>query len=135
MNMIVCLDDKDGMLFNRRRQSADAAVCSRILEIAEGKPLFMNGYSAKLFADIDKIHIREDFLDKMESDDWAFVENCDVLPYLQSVKTLVIFRWNRIYPRDMVFPMAQLSSHFRKQETAKFPGASHDVITEERYIL
>ena len=135
MNIIVCLDDRNGMLFNRRRQSADAAVCSRIMELAKGKKLFMNSYSAKLFADIHEIHVSEDFFDEMGTNDWAFVENADMMPYLSRVNTLVVFRWNRIYPRDVFFPLAAITENHRYEIVREFPGKSHEVITEERYIL
>ena len=135
MNIIVCLDDRNGMLFHRRRQSADAAVCRRMLEIVKGKKLFMNSYSAKLFADIREIHISEDFLNEMGADDWAFVEDADLMPYMSRVKTLVVFRWNRIYPRDVVFPLAAIKENHRYEIVCEFPGKSHEVITEERYVL
>ena len=51
MHMVICLDDRNGMLFNGRRLSSDKAVCSRIREKAQGR-LWMNAYSAKLFEKI-----------------------------------------------------------------------------------
>ena len=49
MNIIICLDDKNGIQFNRRRQSRDQVVCNRVLELSQGSTLWMNAYSAKLF--------------------------------------------------------------------------------------
>ena len=50
MIAIVCLDDENGMLFNGRRQSRDRVVTERIALLAAGKKLWMNEYSAGLFA-------------------------------------------------------------------------------------
>ena len=50
MNIIVCLDDKNGMLFNKRRQSSDIKIIDRIMEITQDSALLMNSYSAKQFS-------------------------------------------------------------------------------------
>ena len=49
MNLIVCIDDRGGMLFNRRRQSSDRYVTERILDMARDGRLLVNSYTAKLF--------------------------------------------------------------------------------------
>lgn len=51
MIVIACVDDRMGMLFNRRRQSQDAALRQRLLERAAGRPIWMSEYSARQFAD------------------------------------------------------------------------------------
>lgn len=35
MNVIVCVDDNNGMLFNKRRQSRDKAVIDKIINITK----------------------------------------------------------------------------------------------------
>ena len=40
MIVIACVDDRMGMLFNRRRQSQDAALRQRLLERAAGRPVW-----------------------------------------------------------------------------------------------
>ena len=49
MILIVCVDNKNGMLFNRRRQSQDRMLRTRILEMTAQSRLWMNTYSAKQF--------------------------------------------------------------------------------------
>ena len=51
MKIIICLDDKNGMLFAARRQSRDSALCERVIGLSKGSRLYMNEYSAKLFSD------------------------------------------------------------------------------------
>ena len=62
MQVIVCVDDGMGMLFNHRRQSRDRVLIQRILEITKGKQIFMNTYSAELFEGNENICIDDDFL-------------------------------------------------------------------------
>ena len=58
MIVIACVDDRMGMLFNRRRQSQDAALRQRLLERAAGRPIWMSEYSARQFADCQADNIR-----------------------------------------------------------------------------
>ena len=133
MKIIVCLDDRNGMLFAGRRQSMDRVLRQQALALAGEQPLWMNGYSAGQFGAEVKIRVDEAFLDHAPEDAWCFVENTDVLPYLNQVKTVVIFRWNRVYPRDTYFPMNELTARWKLVETFAFPGSSHERITQERY--
>ena len=49
MNIIVCLDDKNGLMFNKRRQSQDKVLRANIKELIKNQNLFMNEYSYKLY--------------------------------------------------------------------------------------
>lgn len=46
---IVCVDDRFGVAFNKRRCSSDIKVSADILKRSEGAKLWMDTYSAKLF--------------------------------------------------------------------------------------
>ena len=39
LRLIVCLDDKNGMAFNHRRQSRDCIVTAKIAELVKGSTL------------------------------------------------------------------------------------------------
>ena len=58
MVLIVCVDDHNGMMFNHRRQSQDRILRADILELTDGKKLWMNAYSKKQFAESDTARIR-----------------------------------------------------------------------------
>lgn len=136
MHIIVCLDDANGMLFNKRRQSADRVVCRRILEKTAPGPLWMNTYSAKLFADEGAdICIDDAFLDKAGVGAWCFVENEDISLYAGKIESVTIYRWNRRYPSDTRFPMALFTPGWRLVQKEDFPGNSHETVTEEVYAL
>lgn len=40
MKLIVCMDDKNGMAFNHRRQSRDRVLAERIMELTENAKLY-----------------------------------------------------------------------------------------------
>lgn len=120
------------MLFNHRRLSRDRRVCEKILDYSNGKELWMNAYSRKLFTDltdINSIQVDEEFLDKSQS--ICFVENQDITPYLPKIDTLVLFQWNRDYPADFFFTVDL--SQWNLISTEDFEGTSHEKITMEVY--
>lgn len=130
MHIILCLDDRNGMLFNRRRLSSDRAVCQRVAENAQGK-LWMNGYSAKLFADYE-ICVDEEFLQKAEAGDTCFVESPDFVEAAENIESITVYRWNRAYPADKKLP-EQILAQWQMNASVDFPGNSHETITEEKY--
>ena len=64
MIVMLCVDDKYGMMFNCRRQSQDRVLRERIQKLTGGKPLWMNAYSRKQFEDSSNICVSEDYLDQ-----------------------------------------------------------------------
>ena len=136
MKLIVCLDDKDGMLFAGRRQSKDVALRQRVLELTKESCLWMNAYSAGQFAE-KAAHLRcdEAFLDKASAGEYCFVENRDVAPYAERIEEVVIYRWNRAYPSDMKFPVQLFADRWQRISHVEFTGNSHELITEEVYTL
>ena len=133
MTLIVCLDDNNGMLFNKRRQSRDARVCERIMQVAAGKKLVMSTYSAKLFPECTGI-VSEALFADLDASTCVFAE-CEIPgDVLSQIDRLIIYRWNRRYPSDVRFPMDAITGRFQKENTFEFCGNSHDRITEEVYI-
>ena len=136
MILIVCLDDQNGMMFNRRRQSMDSCVRERICAISSRSILWMNEYSAGQFSQVQpNFRIAEDFLDQAGEGAYCFVENVDVASVSDRVEGIVIFWWNRRYPADMRFPVSSFCDRWRLVDTAEFSGSSHEKITQEVYML
>lgn len=129
MNIIICVDDNMGMMFNHRRQSQDRALRDRILEITKGKKLYMNNYSKAQFTEDNRIIADEDFLDKALIGDYCFVENIDIGNYISKIEKLIIYKWNRVYPSD--FKFQQSLDNFSLESVFEFKGYSHHMITEE----
>lgn len=130
MHIVICLDDRNGMMFNKRRLSADKTVCRRIVEQATGK-LWMSSYSAGLFGEYP-VCIDEDFLEHAGQEDTCFAETPDFVRLGDKISALTIYRWNRAYPSDQKLPEEFLAL-WQQVASLDFPGNSHDTVTEERY--
>lgn len=133
MNLIVCIDNNNGMAFHNRRQSQDRVLRGQIFHLIGGHRLWMNSYSRKQFAETlpTEVCTAEDFLEKAGPDDYCFVENLDLSPYAEQIETLILFRWNREYPADLFFRLDLTSWSLR--ESQDFTGFSHEIITKEIY--
>lgn len=131
MDIIVCLDDNDGMAFNHRRQSRDRAVVADILALADKRPLWMDDASAVLFAGAENLHISPQFLSEAPDDALCFVEDVALAPAAERIRRIIIYRWHRSYPADRRFDLSL--EKWRRVVSVDFPGYSHDIITREEY--
>ena len=129
MQVIITVENRNGMLFNHRRVSRDQKVSERILAYCKEKKLWMNAYSAKLFENNPQIRVSETFLE--QKDAICFVEDQDVTPYLPEIDTIILFHWNRDYPADFFFTVDL--SEWNRIHQEEFAGKSHDKITMEVY--
>ncbi len=127
MKLIVCLDDKNGMLFNKRRQSRDRILIENILELCKDDKLYTNEYSSSLFPENSAI-IREDF-EKIENG-FVFAEKFTADE--DKIEEIIVYKWNRVYPADTYFNIDL--SGWNLTETVDFAGSSHEKITRERYV-
>ncbi|MEE0945476.1 MAG: ribonuclease Z [Acutalibacteraceae bacterium] len=131
MNIIICLDDNNGISFNNRRQSRDKKLISRILKLTSGKPLRMNQYSSKIFCD-NNILISNDFLLIADTEDYCFCEDDSFVLYKNKIEKLIVYKWNKIYPSDIKIDLSFFADK-KLTHTTDFTGNSHDIITEEIY--
>ena len=136
MVLCVAVDDKMGMTFNRRRQSKDALLRKKLLEISKGHRLYMNNYSAKQFENVSdyNIVVDDEMLDKACDDDFCFVEDLPLKGYEQLINKIFIFRWNRLYPADMFFDISLDDNNWILDSAIEFEGNSHKNITMEKWI-
>ena len=109
MKIVVCVDDNFGMLFNQRRQSRDAILLEDMLtmvEEMEGKP-WIAPFSEKLIKPYMEerpfITIDENYWDEAEAQDFCFVENKALQQCEENIDTVILYRWNRVYPADTYF--------------------------------
>lgn len=137
MKVIVCIDDKKGMMFNNRRQSQDSAVRKDILETVENKKIWMNPYSAKQFLQLEtenlSMIVDEDFIEKAGGD-YCFVENISLKPYIKKIEEIIIYHWNRQYPADFYFDIDVEESDWEVISQKELVGTSHENIQKEIYI-
>lgn len=136
MKLIVCLDEDGGMAFNRRRQTRDRVQKEHLFRKIGDEVLWMSPYSAKQFAgerEEGLSRISEDYLTLAGEEDYVLAERDAVNEVLEQVTELLIYRWNRSYPSDVVFPVEMLADR-TLVESEEFRGSSHDCITFERYV-
>ncbi len=133
MIVMVCVDDKMGMMFNKRRQSQDRVLRQRMLELAGDKKLWMNSYSRRQFSEGEASHIAvaEAGFQNIQPGESCFLEEEDPAKYKDQIEVLILFRWNRSYPADLYCTLDL--SGWKLMGTEDFAGYSHEKITEERY--
>ena len=110
MIVITCLDQKNGMMFNHRRQSQDSVLREHVAKLVANLPLWMNHYSASQFdtesipnLNIDDASFRK--LLKVNTVSWKMLR----LHIEKWIERIAIFRWDRTYPADRYFDL-QLGS-------------------------
>ena len=133
MIVFICIDDRGGMLFNHRRQSRDREQVADMLSLVGNGHLLCHPYSATLFPEEGYQPVfDEHFLENAAERDFCFVENQPLVPCLEKIQALIVYRWNRTYPRDVVLDIP-LPGAFHPVETVEFAGYSHEKITRVRY--
>lgn len=132
MIFVLCIDDKNGLGFNNRRQSRDCVLIDRLLKMLPDKTINIKSFSSPLFEEYsDRVNISEDLPDKLKNGEVFFSENLDPAPYKDSIEKLILFKWNRVYPSDK--KMTLDLSDFSLINSEDFIGNSHDRITVSEY--
>ena len=127
MTLYICLDDRNGLKFNNRRQSRDSAVLEDIRRQLTGS-LLIDSFSEKLIREAGIPYV----LPPETAEDF-FAENIPSDEVLEKTNKIVIYRWNRHYPADIRWEPDLTAMGFVLQETIEFPGTSHEKITREVY--
>ncbi len=129
MNIIVCVDKSNGMMFNNRRQSQDKELISKIIELTSGARLLMSEYSAKMFLGHPDIVANNEFVSQAQSGDFVFIEDIEIPT--EQVEDIYIFNWNRDYPADKYFDFDLKANGYKRAKKSEFAGNSHQKITLE----
>ena len=129
MKLIVCLDERKGMMFNNRRQSRDRVLIDNMIEMIGDDKLYIAPYSESLFENKEiKLKVKKNPL-KAADENWCFIENLPVAEYKDEIETVVIYHWNRHYPGDFFFDL-ELDS-YTLESSEELVGSSHEKITKE----
>ncbi len=130
MMIAICIDDNNGMLFNKRRQSRDKAILQDLLR--EEKKVWIHSFSEKLFQDYaGNFCVNDNFLTDSNEEELCFVENQSLKTHEEHINELIVYKWNRNYPADFYLDL-DLST-WALIETTELAGNSHKKITKERY--
>ena len=128
MTLYICLDDRNGLQFNRRRQSRDSALLEDIRSQLTGN-LLIDAFSEKLMQQAEIPYVLPP-----ESAEDFFAEDVPSEEILTRTTKIVLYRWNRHYPSDVRWEPDLPSMGFVLTETSEFPGTSHEKITREVYV-
>ena len=133
MIAIVCIDDNGGMMFNSRRLSRDKLLTEKIVDISKESKLWICAYSHPLFKEMnaDNINISEKFILEASEGEFCFIENAELKPHEKLIEKLILFKWNRVYPKDFIFDID--ISDWKLLESTDFVGNSHSKITMKVY--
>jgi hypothetical protein len=135
MTVFVCIDDRGGMLFNKRRQSRDSRVIEDVIRTADDGVLYISDFSEILFEESNAsvISVPEP-LESAGDGSFVFIENKHLGDYLDRIDRLIVYKWNRKYPSDFSLDVDPVAAGFKKKSTREFKGTSHDKITREDYV-
>ena len=129
MNLIVCLDTRLGMMFNKRRQCSDRVQAEDMRKLLSGEPLSVSAYTERLLCDSGiKLSVSDN---PARTSGYCFIEDT-ALPAIEDVEKLIIYNWGERYPSDKRFTLD--ISAFRLIESCEFCGSSHEKITREIYV-
>lgn len=132
MNIIVVVDNNNGMLFNNRRLSRDRVLAAKILDISQYTTLRISPFSEELFESLpDNVEVSDSFLDDAVAGDICFDENELLMHYAKKIDTFYLFKWNRNYPSDLKLDFIPSEQGMSLRKTEHFEGSSHDDITLE----
>ena len=132
MTAIVCVEDRGGILFLKRRVSRDREVYR---DIAENYiKVYMTSYSLPLFDGV-KINtgVRLLPISEGERGEVCFVESGEIADNIHKISRLVIYRWNRTYPSDVKLGFEPENLGFKRVSTTELVGYSHEKITKDIY--
>lgn len=131
MTLIFCVDDNFGLMFNKRRQSRDSAVLEDIKNCFAGEKILISPYSEKLFKDMGvDYEVCEDF---EKQNGIYFVEDKYSPDLPNMADEVILYHWGKVYPADVKFDIALLSTNFALANSTTFKGTSHNEIRKERY--
>ena len=132
MYIILCIDERGGRTFMKRRQSQDRVLRERVLSLAAGHTLWMDTYSAKQFIEGGAITVDDHYREKAGLGDYCFVELGDI--DLRNCEGIVLYNWNRHYPSDVKWTADLAANGFMLTAQTDFAGHSHEKITEQIYM-
>jgi hypothetical protein len=129
----VCVDDGQGLMLFGKRQSRDRVLISEFVESNSDKKIYIAPFSKLLFEQYPDVSVADDPFSVAEEGSAIFVENLRIDERLDSVSTLIIYRWNRKYPSDVKFNVDPVKCGFKLKSSVDFKGSSHEKITKEIY--
>lgn len=135
MKLIVCTDNRGGMMFFNRRSARDRYAIDDIIKDAKDNRILIAPYSEKLFAEQGgKYTISTDPLGDANKSDFVFIEDRSARDYLDEIDSIVIYSWDLSYPFDKKFDIDPIAEGFELLDIIKFKGHAHDTVKKSIYM-
>ena len=135
MILIACVDQKNGMTLNGRRQTNDRAVRRLILKEAYPKKIIMAPSCATQFNKREQrwILCRANPMESASEGSYCMIETEQASSYVDRIERIVLYRWNTVYPADVFFDLP-LHMEWDLISQVMFDGFSHPDVVQEIYI-
>ncbi len=132
MNVIACISENSGMLFNNRRQSRDKLLIKNLEELIKDSTIFISDFSVTLFesSQLSVIAVSNP-LESADKGDFAFIEDLHIGEYVKKIESIILYKWNRDYPADFYLDIHPSKLGLKLKERCDFEGKSHKNITRE----
>lgn len=128
--VILCLCDRGGMTFNKRRQSRDNLLIEDLLKNTD-EYIYIEEYSLPLFVGYeDRVKVISNLPADVPEGGILFTERVSPDGFLEEVSRLIIYCWGRKYPFDTSFKTIPEEVGFSKVLEYEFAGSSHEKITK-----
>ncbi len=128
ITVAVCVDDRGGMTFFGKRQSRDRVLISELCESVQEK-IYIHPYSKLLFEPHEERYVSADNpIDACPDGGICFIENISLAEHADVIETVILYKWNRVYPFDKKLDLAL--DGFSVECESEFVGSSHDKITK-----
>ena len=135
MKLIVCTDNRGGMMFYGKRPARDRYAIDDIIKDAKDNRILIAPYSEKLFAEQGGAYtVSRDPLAEASVDDLVFIEDKSARAYLDKIDSIVIYNWDLPYPFNQSFDIDPLAEGFKLLEVTEFKGHAHDSIKKSVYV-
>lgn len=134
LTVVATVDDRMGVAFNKRRQSRDVKLIEDLIRSTD-RTIYVTEYSEPLFeGHIDRIIVAKDPMSECPDGGVCFIELTPLAGKAEEISTLILYRWNKVYPSDKKLGIDIDDSGFKLTGTTEFSGKSHDKITKEVYV-
>ena len=133
ITIVVTVDDRMGIAFNKRRQSRDERLIENLCQ-SNDTDIYVSAYSLPLFSEWeDRVKVCDSPLSACPDGGVAFLEMTQISEYIDDISELIIYKWNKMYPSDKKLDICTDACGFILTDACDFPGKSHDIITKEIY--
>ena len=134
MILITCVDQKNGVAFHGRRQTSDAAVFRDIFKAADNDMYGVEvlEYTQPLWDAFVRAEALPSWHPAFEAESGAiFTELNDCEGYELYYPTVILYRWDKVYPADVILKLDLTKYHL--VEIYEFQGTSHEKVRRETY--